>query len=126
MIAAALIATLEKRLGSAWTPSVAAAWSELYQDVASDMKEGAVVESNFVPNKGEGTGATDDGRPPSQETPSSENGLPSPQETPASQELQRTWALLKEQGLEKIGISLFKGMMPPYPHRDCRRFEAPM
>jgi len=116
MIAAALIKTLEKRLGSAWTPPVAAAWSALYQDIASDMKEGAVVESNFVPsNKGVGAAATDDGLPSSQETLPSENEIPAPQETPASQELQRTWALLKEQGLEKVGISVFKGVFTTAP-----------
>ena len=39
-VGAALLWTLEKGLGEAWTPDVAAAWAEVYGVVAATMQEG--------------------------------------------------------------------------------------
>ena len=41
MVGQALLTTLEKGLGAEWTPSVKAAWTDVYGTVASTMKAGA-------------------------------------------------------------------------------------
>ncbi len=106
MIASGLLITLEKRLGSAWTPAVATAWISLYQDVASAMKCGASGESLFVAKDG---GVTKD-------APGG-NSIEAPAKV-----LQSTWALLKDKGLEEVGVSVFKGTDMRFDHSSNRRF----
>lgn len=52
-VGAALLYTLEKGLGDAWTPEVAEAWTETYTLVATTMKDAAAeVPAEPAPKKG--------------------------------------------------------------------------
>lgn len=55
VVAAALLYTLEKGLGEAWTPEVKDAWTETYVTVSTVMKDAAkeaIAEQAAAPKKG--------------------------------------------------------------------------
>jgi len=52
IVAAALLHTLEKGLGKAWTPELKDAWTETYLTVAGVMKQAAAAASSTATKKG--------------------------------------------------------------------------
>ena len=51
-VGAALLYTLEKGLGDAWSPELAEVWTETYMTVAGVMKDAAAKATEAAPKKG--------------------------------------------------------------------------